>query len=145
MLSHFGICVTDLDRSRTFYRELFGFQETYARQVTGDQFARLMQRPSLDVEVVMLTLADKRIELIHHYAPPAVKQPIRPTNTVGLMHVAMYVPDVKATATAAADLGGVALWDTYLQIDVQGETREYMYVLDPDEVRIELIRGAALG
>jgi catechol 2,3-dioxygenase-like lactoylglutathione lyase family enzyme len=46
MLSHLGICVTDVDRSRRFYCELFGFQETYSRVVHDDRFARLMQSPS---------------------------------------------------------------------------------------------------
>ena len=58
---------------------------------------------------------------------------------------AIYVPDVRGTAERAVQLGGKALWETYLEVDVNGETREYMYIMDPDDVRIELIRGQALG
>ena len=144
-LSHIGICVTDVDRSRRFYCELFGFKETYSRVVNDDRFARLMQSPRWNVEVVMLTLGDKRIELVHHFDPPPRVDPLRPTNTVGYTHTAIYVPDVRGTAERAVELGGKALWETYLEVDVNGETREYMYIMDPDDVRIELIRGQALG
>jgi glyoxylase I family protein len=101
MLSHLGICVTDVDRSRRFYCELFGFKETYSRVVNDDRFARLMQSPSWNVEVVMLTLGDKRIELVHHFDPPPNVDPVRTTNTVGYTHTAIYVPEVRGTAERA--------------------------------------------
>lgn len=145
VLGHTGICVADMDTSRRFYCELFGFEETYSRKVTGAEFARLMQRPSLDVQVAVLALGDKRIELVHHFSPPPIVEPLRSTNTVGLTHFAFYVPDVKASAETAELLGGSVLWETYTKIDVQGETREYLYITDPDGVRIELIRGHLLG
>ncbi|MFE5029910.1 VOC family protein [Streptomyces sp. NPDC056656] len=144
-LSHVGICVTDVERARRFYCELFGFEETYSRKVSGEEFARLMQRPSLDVQVTVLTLGPQKIELVHHFSPPPVVEPLRSTNTVGFTHAAIYVSDVKATAERVEELGGSALWDTYTRTDVQGEIREYMYIMDPDQVRIELIRGELLG
>jgi catechol 2,3-dioxygenase-like lactoylglutathione lyase family enzyme len=145
MLSHIGICVTDVERSRRFYCELFGFEQTYSRVVNDDRFARLMQNPQWNVEVVMLALDGKRIELVHHFEPPPNVEPMRSTNTVGYTHIAMHVPDVRGTAERAVQLGGTARWDTHLEIDVNGELREYMYITDPDDVRIELIRGKALG
>jgi catechol 2,3-dioxygenase-like lactoylglutathione lyase family enzyme len=144
-LSHIGICVTDVERSRRFYCDLFGFEETYSRVVNDDRFARLMQSPRWNVEVVVLALGGQRIELVHHFDPPPNVEPMRSTNTVGYTHIAMYVPQVRATAEQAEQLGGTALWETHLEIDVNGELREYMYITDPDDVRIELIRGQALG
>ncbi|GAF47642.1 hypothetical protein RW1_043_00770 [Rhodococcus wratislaviensis NBRC 100605] len=144
MLSHVGVCVSDLAASKLFYSRVFGFEETYSRRV-GNDFARLMQRPSLDVEVCVLTLGRQRIELVHHYSPDPVVEPVRATNTIGYTHVAIYVPDVAATAALAEHHGGRVLWETHTELDVAGEHREYLYVMDPDSVRIELIRGLPLG
>jgi hypothetical protein len=131
VFSHFGICVRNLD-------------ETYGRAV-GDDFARLMQRPSLDSYICILALGDRRVELIHHNTPPARVDPLRPTNVVGLTHMAIYVPDLEPAAQLVEQYGGKPLRETHTRIDVDGDTREYMTVLDPNEVRIELIRGLPLG
>ncbi|MEV6927357.1 VOC family protein [Dactylosporangium sp. NPDC051485] len=143
-LSHFGICVADLDRSKRFYTGAFGFQETYSR-VVGNDFARLMQRLTYDVEICIMSLDGRLIELIHHRTPPASVEPLRPTNTVGLTHVAIYVPEVKPAMRRVDEFGGRALPDTFTRLVVNGEEREYVCVLDPDEVRIELIQGMPLG
>ena len=42
-LSHIGICVSELERSVRFYRDVLGFEELSRLQVSGPESARLLQ------------------------------------------------------------------------------------------------------
>ena len=44
--SHFGICVSDLERSVRFYCEAFGFEKAESHDI-GQEFARLMDFPDV--------------------------------------------------------------------------------------------------
>ena len=44
--SHFGICVSDLERSLRFYCEAFGFEKAESHDI-GQEFARLMDFPDV--------------------------------------------------------------------------------------------------
>ena len=50
--SHFGICVSDLERSLRFYCEALGFEKAESH-VIGSEFARLMDLPDVDGDVAV--------------------------------------------------------------------------------------------
>ena len=51
-VSHVGICVSDLERSRRFYVETLGFEEQFSHRV-GTEFERLMEVDRLDVRSLL--------------------------------------------------------------------------------------------
>ena len=48
VFSHFGICVSDLERSLRFYCDALGFEKAESHAI-GSDFARLMEFPDVDV------------------------------------------------------------------------------------------------
>ena len=48
VFSHFGICVSDLERSLRFYCDALGFEKAESHDI-GSEFARLMDLPDVAV------------------------------------------------------------------------------------------------
>jgi len=143
--SHLGICVSDLERSRRFYREGLGFEEVGTHRV-GEEFASLMEVPGVDVDSAMLARDGVTVELLGFRAPGCVGEPVRrPMNQLGLTHLSFRVDDVDASASAVERAGGVVIGTTRTTLDAQGVTLDFVYCTDPDGTRIELmcLGGAA--
>ena len=85
VVSHIGICVSDLDRSRRFYEGL-GFEERFSHRV-GAEFATLMEIEGVDMQSVMLARDGVTIELLGSAAPRAtsgIRSTAGPMNELGL-------------------------------------------------------------
>jgi catechol 2,3-dioxygenase-like lactoylglutathione lyase family enzyme len=137
--SHLGICVSDLERSRRFYREGLGFDEVGAHRV-GREFATLMELPGVDVDSVMLARDGVTVELLGYRAPGHVGEPVRrPMNQLGLTHLSFRVEDVDAAASAVERAGGVVIGVTRTTLDTASVTLDFLYCTDPDGTRIELM------
>lgn len=140
-LTHVGLCVTDLARSRRFYVEGLGFIETSSLQVKDEPAASLLQIPGVDLEALYLERDGVRIELLYYRKPGAVVADVpRPMNAPGLTHFSFQVADVEGAVEKLVTLGGTALSETRIEIPGMGVVA--MFVLDPDGTRIELVRGA---
>jgi catechol 2,3-dioxygenase-like lactoylglutathione lyase family enzyme len=150
-VSHIGICVADLERSRRFYCEGLGF-EVAGTHTVGSEFGRLMEVEGVDVQSVMVTKDGVTIELLG-YVSPAVTGPgtRRPMNRRGLTHISLRVDDVDGVAAAIESLGGTVVRTTRTTLDFSGTELDFLYCTDPDGVRIELMdltggsRGSATG
>ncbi len=145
--SHLGICVSDLERSRRFYREGLGFDEVGSHHV-GDEFASLMEVPGVELDSTMLARDGVTVELLGFRSPGHVGEPERrPMNQLGLTHLSFRVDDVDAAASAVERAGGTVIAGTRTTHEVPGATLDFVYCTDPDGTRIELMRlpGAAVG
>ena len=67
--SHFGICVSDLDRSLRFYCDAFGFEKAESHDI-GWEFARLMDFPDVVLTSQFIRKGDTAIELLAFTDPP---------------------------------------------------------------------------
>ena len=67
-LSHIGICVSDLERSVRFYRDVLGFEEMSRLQVKGAEAERLLQLAGGELQAVYLQRDGTRIELLFYFA-----------------------------------------------------------------------------
>lgn len=139
-VSHIGLCVTDLDRSRRFYRDGLGFQEVAQFEV-GPEFARVMEvEGELSLTSVFLRRDGVSIELLGYRSPAVEGDGTRRRMTqLGLTHLSLLVQDVDAVAERLRSLGGTVLPTTRLS----AASGEFVYCLDPDGIRIELMRLAA--
>jgi catechol 2,3-dioxygenase-like lactoylglutathione lyase family enzyme len=143
LMTHVGIAVRDLEASKRFYADTFGFEETYRRDI-GPAFAPLLGLSEVAGEIAMLRLGDKLIELIGHDPRPEGTAE-KAMNALGFTHMAFNVPDVQEVGKRLEANGGRVNWDTKLDLQVGDEDREYLFCRDPDGNHIELIRGTPLG
>ncbi len=137
--SHFGICVSDLERSLCFYCEGLGFEETASHRV-GDEFAALMELEGVALESRMIARDGVTIELLGYLFPePVGDGGRRPMNQLGLTHLSLRVDDVDTVASTIGQLGGTVVGETRTTFDLAGNRLDFLYCTDPDGVRIELM------
>lgn len=135
--SHFGICVSDLDRSLRFYCEGLGFEPTVLHNV-GEEFGRLMEIDGVTVRSQFMRRDGLTVELLHYQTPGHVGEPVpRPLNELGLTHLNFRVDDVDAVAERLRALGGTVLEHTRTTFSPE---MDFVYCTDPDGTRIELMR-----
>ena len=96
--SHIGICVSDIERSRRFYREALGFEELARLELCNDATGKLLQIPGADVALAFLERDGLRLELIGFARPDLVGGTgPRPMNQRGFTHLALRVDDLDGT------------------------------------------------
>jgi catechol 2,3-dioxygenase-like lactoylglutathione lyase family enzyme len=131
--NHTGLVVTDMDRSKRFYQEVFGFAFWYEINPPDEPTAKLSSlTPPLDVTASYLVLDGFVLELMH-YAAAGATAPFRPRtmNEPGLTHLSISVDDVRSTADQAAEYGGEIIEDS--------DVGAAIFIRDPDGQLLELL------
>jgi lactoylglutathione lyase len=137
--SHFGICVSDLDRSLRFYCEGLGFDRAESHAI-GSEFAKLMELPDVAVTSQFIRKGTTAIELLAFSEPAPFGDKVRrPIQQLGLTHLSFRVTDVAATAATLVELGGTLVDESRTTIDFGGTPLDFVYCTDPDGVRVELM------
>lgn len=132
--NHLGQCVTDLDRSRRFYVEVFGFEVARELHPPDQGSDRLLRLPApIGMTAVYLKRDDFVLELLHFADAGTVPGQDRVVNQPGLTHVSLSVDDLDEALAAVEAHGGEVLTDTNLGMAV--------FVKDPDGQLIELLTG----
>ena len=128
--SHIGLCVSDLERSRRFYEEAFGFRVAFDFHTDGPETAKLLRLAApLALDAVYLWLDGLLLELLaFDRTAPATS---RLMNEPGLTHLSLFVDDLDATLAAVRERGGRVRDDTNIGVAV--------FVEDPDGQVIEVI------
>ena len=138
-LTHIGICVSHLERSVVFYRDILGFEEMSRLQMQGPVTERLLDIAGGELQAVYLKLGGTVIELLYYPAAGHIAVDVpRPMNRLGLSHISLSVADPDALAQAIAQGGGTILEST--RFAHEGVTKA-LFVTDPDGMRIELVRA----
>jgi lactoylglutathione lyase len=131
--NHVGQCVTDLERSKRFYGELFGF--TLEREINppDESSAQLMGlTPPLAMTASYLVRDGLVLELLH-YAAAGQTQPFRARtmNEPGLTHLSLSVDDIDEVCARVPEYGGEVVAATHIGAAV--------FVRDPDGQLLELL------
>jgi lactoylglutathione lyase len=140
-VSHVGLCVSDLDRAMRFYCEGLGFEPSVRFDV-GSEFAATLEVEG-DVEVTSQFVArdGMSIELIHYATGAVHGTPSSSRAHLGFTHLSLIVDDVDAVAARLVELGGQVVASTRTRIDnPDGSTNDFVFVADPDGVRVELMK-----
>lgn len=128
--SHIGLCVTDLDRSRRFYEEVFGFRSAFELRTEGPETPKLLRLEApLTLDAVYLWLDGLLLELLAFDRTDRTSP--RVMNEPGLTHLSLFVNDLDATIDAVGHHGGRVRTDTNIGVAV--------FVEDPDGQAIEVI------
>src|SRR5262245_27569548 len=139
-LTHMGICVSDLERSLRFYRDVLGYEEVGRLELEGEAVATLNGMPSAKVRAIYLERDGWRLELLEFPVPGWIgpSEP-RPMNQLGLTHLSFRVANLDATCAQLEAAGGGVLPGT--RLGQPGAPTHVIMAFDPDGVRIELIQG----
>ena len=132
VVNHVGHCVTDLERSRRFYEELFGFEFWRQMSPTEALTAKLLGLDEpLGGTVCYLRRDGFVLELIHYSAPSHRRAPVRRAmDEPGLTHLSLSC-DVAAVRARVAEYGGEVLTETDVDVAV--------FIRDPDGQLVELL------
>ena len=132
--NHLGQCVTDLDRSRQFYVEVFGFAVEREIQPPDDPSAKLLAlEPPVGMTACYLRRDGLVLELLHFAGAGAPPRPFveRTMNDPGLTHLSFSVDDIPATCALVTTHGGQVLDGTDIGMAI--------FVRDPNGQLIELL------
>jgi catechol 2,3-dioxygenase-like lactoylglutathione lyase family enzyme len=131
--NHVGQCVTDLERSKRFYCELFDFTFEREIQPPDESSAQLMSlTPPLLMTAAYLVRDGLVLELLHYSAPDQTRPfRARTMNEPGLTHLSLSVDDVDAVCARVPDFGGEVVESTNIGAAV--------FVRDPDGQLLELL------
>lgn len=144
---HVGFQVSDLERSRAYYRDIIGLvevqrmtrEEPYLSQVTGYEGVRL--------EIALLAERSSGVilELVEY--PAELGHPIDPaTANPGTGHICFIVDDVDAIHARATAAGHGSVNPPVTPTAGRWIGGRSVYLLDPDGIRVELVQlGTASG
>jgi catechol 2,3-dioxygenase-like lactoylglutathione lyase family enzyme len=138
-LTHVGICVSDLERSLRFYRDLLGFRFEHELEVEGEPSDTLLRLRGVKLHAVYLQRDGVRIELLRFASPPAPPPRTRAMHEHGLTHLSFRVADLDATLAALRAAGESVLDDSVIRIPAFEAAA--CFVSDPDGQLIELVQA----
>ncbi len=129
ILNHTGLCVSDLERSRRFYTEVFGFEPWFEITPSDESSAALlMLEAPMGLTASYLQLDGWVLELIH-FSQRAVRPSVHVMDDTGLTHLSFSLDDVPAAVVRAVELGGTVLSDI----------GKAVLITDPDGQKLELL------
>ncbi|MXR52861.1 VOC family protein [Halovenus sp. WSH3] len=130
---HFGVTVTDLDRSIEFYRDVLGLDVLSRFSVSGEEFATGVGVEGAAGTFAHLDAGTARVELVE-YDPEGDDATGGTINQPGAKHLGLEVDDLDATCEALPDdiesLSEPQTTETGTRI---------LFVRDPDDNLIELL------
>ena len=139
--SHFGICVSDLDRSLRFYCEGLGFEpaERYELDSTVmDGLDRSLEVPGpIKLISQMVVSGGMKIELLAYPGHPVSGSPSTSRGQLGLTHLSFNVDNVDSAAKHLESCGGTILPETRSEAGIV-----LLFLTDPDGTRVELMGQA---
>jgi lactoylglutathione lyase len=131
--NHVGQCVTDLDRSKRFYCELFGF--TLEREINppDESSARLLSLSEPMGMTAAYLVRDGLVLELLHFSAVGQTQPFRARgmNEPGLTHISLSVDNIDAVCARIPEFGGEVVESSNIGAAV--------FVRDPDGQLLELL------
>ncbi len=142
ILSHIGICVSNIDVSLRFYCRVFGFKKGKI-YTTGRELSPLLGIDGdLEFQSQFLSKNNVLLELLKFTTPTHIGlATARPMNKLGFTHLSFRVEQIDAVAAKITEHGGALLEASRTRRSMPGGyVEEVMFCTDPDGIRIELLR-----
>lgn len=138
---HIGITVSDTAKATAFYAAAADGEVTGPLSKSGPAVDAATGHQGAEILLTFIRLADGVfIELAEYRGADARR--IDPDNGhVGAAHPAIVVDDIDASLARLAELGHRPLSQTMTATAGPIEGYRYVYVLGPDDVRVELLQA----
>ena len=136
---HHKICVTDMERSLRFYRDLLGFELIYDAERSGPDYDQIMELQDCRLRVAMLRdrSGQSMLGLLEFHHPPM--QPHQGNFYLqGFCTLALEVDDIDEDLRRLTGAGVRALSPVVDLVRGGKLVARAVYVFDPDGLRIEL-------
>jgi len=138
-LTHVGVCVSDMDRSLRFYRDLLALEFEHDLPVEGEPSDTLLRLRGVVLDAAYLRRDGVRLELLRFASPPAPPPRTRSLHEHGLTHLSFRVADLDATLAALRAMGERVLEETVIRFpEFQSAA---CLIADPDGQLIELVQA----
>jgi len=140
-LSHIGLCVSNLEKSKKFYCDVFGYEVVSSIKIGAEADALLnLKNTDLDAVYLQRPNEDTRIELLYYRSPGTEHNSgVRAVNLTGLTHLSFRIGDLKNIVKKVQQYGGKLLEKTLIDSSKFGVMA--CMVTDPDGLRIELLQA----
>ncbi|MGH7820984.1 MAG: VOC family protein [Candidatus Binatia bacterium] len=139
-VTHVGVCVSDMERSIRFYRDLLGFRYLSRIHLTGEPSDTLLALKDVDVHAAYLERDGFRLELLGFASPrPEPLEPTRRVSHLGFTHLSLRVTDLDETVERLR-AEGVRVLD-HTRIDIAARGSAAVMVTDPDGLWVELVQS----
>ena len=132
---HYGITVSDIDRTLQFYRDVLDLDVLAEFSVGGEAFASGVDVPAASAEFVHLDGGDARIELVS-YDPGGDSRPRPSLNEPGAAHLGLSVDDLDSVYANLPD--GV---ETLSEPQTTESGTRILFVRDPEGNLVELLEA----
>lgn len=138
-----GIPVSDMERSRAFYRDVLGFRQVADREVFGEPYEKLFGVFGVRLRAVRMQLGEEFIELMQFQTPRGRPLPVDSrSNDRWFQHVAIIVSDMdKAYAILRSHFVAYASTAPQRLPDWNPNAGgiEAFYFRDPDQNHLEIL------
>ena len=132
VFNHVGLCVSDAQRSRTFYEEALGFEFWWELDAPEEGSAELLMLDKpLELHAVYLIRDGFVLELLTYHPDRMVPERARSMAEPGLTHISVTAGDIDAALERVERFGGTVLHET--------NTGPAVMVRDPDGQLIEIL------
>ena len=141
-VDHFGVTVSDVDRSLTFWRDRLGLIEVGRGVIEWEHLDRLVALSGTKIEWVELRIpGGGTVELSQYHRPVGSRVAPGEENEPGRSHISLLVDDLASMLLALRATGVRSRTDEPVDIPVGSYSGgKAAYVFDPDGVEIELIQ-----
>lgn len=140
---HTGICVSDLDRSVAFYRDILGFKLIKVEEPKATR-ARKLGVPGAVIQIAVLEYGQGyQVELIQYLEPASPNTYGEPVNSLGQVHISFKVDDIMKEIQRMSELGVEFVGGNDCEVNADGPLKgwKWVYFKDPDGTNLELIEG----
>ncbi len=136
-VTHIGVCVSDMERSKRFYCDVLGFRYVRELRVEGEPSNTLLRLRDVKVHAVYIERDGFQLELLHYTSPHSPRPaPAHAMNDLGFTHLSIQVANVEQAMAAMESAGVEVIRSTYIKM---GNTGVAVFVKDPDGLLVELV------
>lgn len=139
-LSHFGVCVSDLDAALRFYCDGLGFAKGASFNM-GNEFKPVLEvEGDIDLTSMFITRDGFTVELSYYKSPGTHGTPHSSRNHLGVTHMTYHVTGLPALIEKLESCGGTVVEEARMSVaNPDGSSIELVFVADPDGNRLELM------
>tara|TARA_B110000444_G_scaffold169225_1_gene158147 strand:- start:150 stop:605 length:456 start_codon:yes stop_codon:yes gene_type:complete len=143
-LSHFGVCVSDLDAALRFYCDGLGFEKGASFNM-GNEFKPVLEvEGDVDLTSMFITRDGFTVELSYYKSPGSYGAPKSSRNHLGITHMTYHVTGLQALIEKLKCYGGKVIEQTRMNVaNRDGSKLELVFIADPDGNRLELMEQVA--